>query len=736
MHRFILVITLLWVSALSAEILTSFSVTEPAGIAHRSLLIEQGVPVRPMSVADAAKLTVTDTQGQQVRSVVEVESKDPLGRVRWLRVSMAVPMQASERRIFNLQSGTPVPVTPLAIKNDSGTISIQGPNYLAEFSGKDRIRLTAGKTVVLEGPLSGQVYPDARSLINAGGKTTVLAQFEPAGWTMQSSGSEAIVTLRGRSPKQKPYNYIAGNNEAISGFDIDVRFSFQPLNSSIAFDWRLTNRTGYKCWLERFALVLPVSLGTTLTASERNSSERLGNWADFAVNGQQLGIAAPFVDDIGEGSGMRLEPGGLLYGGIDMPPDGGFGGAVPAIHRLFYNGMARTFQGTLTLDAPAKSAAFHPLMVLPPQYYSDTGVLPEDGDRVNAGEFQTAVVRSAEALLAAQWRGTLWYGEWWREWDLGRRQGTEEASNGNSLTAPLYHFMRTGDRRFFDAASRSAWYAYDIQEDHKKTGFGAMFHTRRHMLDELDWIHPRYQRAFGPILISHILLCKRERDEAVATVRHFSEQIQGPDGVPHDWDERANKRAGETGVDTTNFIEALIACWEVTGDQFFLDRARGYTRWALKKWETSTDRKFWNWNLTRYVETGLLAICRAAREYPGTVPEQTDFLKDLIGISSHTVGHPELANVAGTIGGGELHYVFYHAWLDVEVSQMANNPALIAPLAKIVREQLARQNANGVFPMDTGTLWSQYPTQVISYYDPKAVVAYLPVLGARLAATH
>ncbi len=722
--------------ACAAEVITTFSVTEPAGIAHRSLLIEQGVPVRPMSVADAAKLTVTDAQGVPVRSTVEVESKDPLGRVRWLRVSMAVPMKASERRLFNLQSATPVAVTPLDIKNDSGTISVHGSNYVAEFSGKDRMRLTVGKSVVLDDSVSAQVYPDARSLINAGGKTTVLAPFEPAGWTVNSDGSETTVTLHGRSPKQKPYNFVAGNNDPVQGFDIDVRFRFQPLNASIAFDWRLTNRTGFKSWLERFALVLPVPPGTALIASERNTSERLGHWADLAVNGQQLGITAPFVDDIGEGAGMRLEPAGLLYGGIDMPPDGGFGGAVPATHRLFYVGMARTFEGTLTLDAPAKSAAFRPVMVLPPQYYSDTGVLPENGDKVNTGEFKVAVARSAEALLAAQWRGTLWYGEWWREWDLGRRQGTEEASNANSLTAPLYHFIRTGDRRFFDSASRSAWYTYDIQEDHKRTGFGGMFHTRRHMLDELDWIHPRYQRAFGPILMSHVLLAKRERDEAVATVRHFSEQIQGPDGVPYDWDERANKRAGETGVDTTNFIEALIACWEVTGDSFFLDRARGYTRWALKKWDTRTDDKYWSWNLTRYVETGMLAICRAAREYPGSVAEETGFLKGLIAISNHTVGHPELASVPGTIGGGELHYVFYHAWLDVEVSRMSNNPALIAPLAKIVREQLARQNANGVFPMDLGTLWSQYPTQVISYYDPKAVVAYLPVLGARLAASH
>jgi hypothetical protein len=430
---------------------------------------------------------------------------------------------------------------------------------------------------------------------------------------------------------------------------------------------------------------------------------------------------------------MRIEPAGLLIGGLDMPPDGSLGYAVPEIHRLFYHGMSRTFRGSIVLEGSAQAAASPLHLTLPAQYYSDTGILPERGDKVNAGEFAGAVERSSRWLLEHQWRGTLWWGEWWREWDVARRQGTEEASNGNSLLAPLYHYFRTGDERFLDCAARSASYVFDVQHDKKLTGFGPMMHTRRHLLDELDWIHPRYQRASGPLLASRVLLLDRERDELIATVRNFSEKIQDPGGTPHDWDERANARRGETGVDTANFIEALVSAWQESGDSFFLERARGYARWTAGKWNSRTDPKQWNWNLTRYVLTGMLAICRVAREHPDLVPEREQFLKTTIEISRHTLSHPEYGFVPGTIGDGGLHYFFYHAWLDTEVSTLAGDPSMIKPLADAVRRQLVRQDPNGAFPMDIGTLWSQYPTQVISYYDPKAVVAYLPVLGARLA---
>ncbi len=69
------------------------------------------------------------------------------------------------------------------------------------------------------------------------------------------------------------------------------------------------------------------------------------------------------------------------------------------------------------------------------------------------------------------------------------------------------------------------------------------------------------------------------------------------------------------------------------------------------------------------------------------------------------------------------------------MSRLANDPSMLQPLLKIMRSQVVRQDATGAFPMDVGSLWSQYPTRIISSYDAKSVVEYLPVLASRLEAT-
>jgi hypothetical protein len=697
-----------------------FAVQENAGIERKGVLAEQGIPVPPRG----GSFVVLDASGRMVPASVELDR-------RCARVSLPLDLQPWERKTFVLAQGSTALGRQLKVTNAAERITVEGEGFTATFEDKDRFRLEKRGAPLFDGPVTFQIYSDARSIINAGGKTTVLAGFVPSGFKVeQPSPARAIVTLTGRYPKQVSYSFAPGQTDPKLGFDVDVRFHFSAYSHTVGYDWRLINRCGYKSFLERYALVLPLAKDPHVTKSERSISRRLGRWADFSG---AFGVTALFVDDLGEGAGMRVEPAGLLIGGLDMPPDGSLGHEVPEIHRLFYHGMSRTFRGSIVLDSPAQAEASRLRLTLPAQYYSDLGVLPERGDKVNAAEFADAVKRSARWLLDHQWRGTLWWGEWWREWDVARRQGAEEASNGNSLLAPFYHYLRTGDERFLDCAERSASYVFDVQHDKKRSGFGPMLHTRRHLLDELDWIHPRYQRAFGPLLASRVLLLDRERNELIETVRNFSDRIQDGDGTPHDWDERADRHGGETGVDTANFIEALTAAWQESGDPFFLDRARGYARWTVRKWNSRTDPKQWNWNLTRYVLTGMLAICRVAQENPDLVPERAQFLKTTIEISRHTLAHPEYGFVPGTIGDGGLHYFFYHAWLDTEVSRMANDASLLKPLADAVRRQLVRQDASGAFPMDVGALWSQYPTQVISYYDAKAVVAYLPVLGARLA---
>ena len=710
------------------DTLVSFRVEGAPGV-----LVQQGVPVRAMPLGEARRLVVLDSTGRPVRATVEPEAVDPLGRVRWVRVAVVPSSQSTTLALALADSARPGEARLLTEKSAAG-IRVRNGNIEARFTGLDRIELRKNGHVLLSGPISFQVFPDARSIINAGGKTTVLAPFQPAGFELeQPSLDRTVVILRGRNPKQKAYNSEPGNNEPKLGFDIEARFEFQSIDPNIELDWRLTNRAGYKSWLERCAMLLPVASGASVNDAATANRGLLGSWADIAVSEESIGITARFATDFGAGFGISLTPQGILWGGVDLPPDQGFGGSIPGIHRQFHHGMSRTFSGTLALGTSARTVAVRGHFILPPQYYSDLGGLPERGLPVNAGEFTTNVDRSAQWLLDHQWRGTLWAGEWWREWDVGRGQGTEEGSNGNSLLAPLYHYFRTGDARFLHSAELSAWYAWDVQHDRKFTGFGPMLHTRRHLLDELDWIHPRYQRAMGPMLASHVLLESRERREIIATLRHFVSQIQASDGTPYNWDESKNVRDNsETGVDTANIIEALVTAWEETGDTFFLDRARGYARWTVQKWRTRADDKFWNWNLTRYVLTGMLAICRLAKEYPDRIPEGSEFLKATVEIGRHTVTHPELTSVSGTIGGGDLHYVFYHAWLETELSRLTGDSSLLPQLTAVVRREVAKQDQDGTFPMQLGSLWSQYPTRVISYYDAKSVVAYLPVLGSRL----
>lgn len=726
---------LFFASAAAAQVhIVDFGIQEDSGIRRHGMLFQQGVPVS-LSPDEVAHLAVMDERGQPVPAAIEIDGKDPAGKVRWLRVALRADLEPWETRRYQLVDGAgPAHIEPLRVV-ESPAITVTGPGYTAIFRNPADMEIREGDSVLFSGAVRCQIYPDARSIINAGGKTTVLSGFFPKGWRIEKpSPYRTVVTLTARYPKQASYSSGPGQVDPNYGYDVDVRFEFSALAPVIRFDWRLINRAGYKSWLERYALLLPLARPTAVEESDFRPQGTGGSWINLKTAAVSFGVSAPFARNLGAGTGVQVEPDGLAIGGIALPPDGSLAGATPEIHRLFHYGMSRTFGGVITMNADAR-AGFPLDFKLPAQYYSDLNVLPEEGDKVTPGEFAGAIERSARWLLATQWTGTLWAGEWWREWDVVRRQGTEETSNANQELAPLYHYFRTGDTRFLNSAALSAWYVYDIQHDKKQTGFGPMLHTRRHLLDELNWIHPRYQRASGAILASHVLLADRERNELIATVRHFSEQIQDPDGTPHDWDEGKQQRGRETGVDTTNFVAALISAWIETGDNFFLDRARGYTRWSLKKWRNRTDNSKWNWNLTRYIETGLLAICEAARQYPGSVPEEKDFLAGLIDMSRYTLGHPQSAFVPGTLGEGGLHYIFYHASLDARVSRLAHDPTMLQPLLKIVRSQVIRQDSSGAFPMDVGSLWSQYPTQIISSYDAESVAACFPVLAARLAAT-
>jgi AcrR family transcriptional regulator len=558
------------------------------------------------------------------------------------------------------------------------------------------------------------------SIIGGGGATTILTPFRASGFEIrEETPGRAVVLFRGRVPKQKAYSYTKGDIDPVRGFDCEVRLYLNSLSGTLHFEWRLTNQSGWKSWIERYALLLPVAPSFRVTANEAGVRQNLGSWAALEDGPARMAVTAPFVTDLGTGAGMRLENGFLLHGGIDMPIDGAITGKIPQVHRWFHYGMSRTFTGALLVGGTAEDARaeVQPLnLQLPAQYYSDAGVLPERGDKLTNGEFSKQLSRAANWLLENQWRGTLWWGEWWREYDLTREQGAEEASNGNSAVAPLYHYYRTGDGRFLECARRAAFYTYDVQLNRVRTGPGPFLHARRHLLDEQDWVHPRYQRLTGALIASHSLLATIEREELIAALRSYTGRLMDEQGRTLDWDKRGNKPGGPAGVDTSNIMEALVECWRESGDPSFLEKARRMSRWTMGQWR---ERKpgTWNWNLSQYVLRGLVAVGKATRDQQ-VINTSIDIARDVLAGQSEA----------------DLHFAFYNAWMAAELNRAFGADLPLDKYLDVTRRSLDRMGADGNFPVALPEAWAPYPSVRSSYYDSKAFVAYIPVLTAQLAA--
>jgi len=691
-------------------------------------LVDQGIPVRPLTQEQAGALRLERADGKPLAAFIEPEGRDEKGRIVWVRASALVSLPARGRLPVRLVlDGSPRAAVPrLRITDTAASVRVEAAGYELLIRRPGEIELLSSGQRLLNGPWKVALVGDARAILWG----SFFRPFEAAGVRVEQHSPHAATLILsgylGKNQRKAPARPEAG-----SRVECELRLYVNALSPEIRFDWRITNLTGSKLWLQRYALELPLPAP--------------GVWKSFApdrgmvVAGSsgRISVTADFIEDLGTGAGMRLtnDRNGLLHGGLDMPPDGGFySGAVPDIHRLFHHGMSRTFSGALIPHGTAAAAleARKPVdLLLPSQYYSTTGALPEKGDPVNFGGYADAITKAAEWLLKTQWRGTLYWGEWYREWDETRNMGVQEASNGHSPLAPLYHYWRTGDARFLACAKRSAAYVWDVQLFKGEEGQGRMFHTRRHLFDELDWIHPRYQRATGGLLSSHVFLDSRARSEIIGTIRSFHEHHFDENGAPHDWDKAANKRgAAEGGVDTSNFMEALAVCYRETGDRRFLDWGLKMARWTGERWKSAGHKAGddWNWNLTNYVLRGLVALYEISND---------SYVSDLaIDVCRTTLENSSTdgMNLKNGVGGGELHFVFYHAWISTRVAKIApDGRALMAKLLPVVERELARQRPDGLFTLDRGNE-AGMPTRWVSYYEAKSLVAYVPVITAHLAA--
>jgi hypothetical protein len=678
-------------------------IAERDGIDRKATLMEQGIPIKPLPLHEAQSLRLAGAPG-----FVEPEARDENGNVSWLRVTALVAIPANGRYRIRIEKGTPTAPKIKLSTGESGIVA-QTPHYRLTLRKPGRIELIAGGRKLLDGNWSVELTGDARAIIWG----LYLREFTPDSIEVEDqSDNRAVFLMKGRYTK----NWRKQTNMEEPGrrFDCELRLHVNALSPNVRFAWRVTNLTGTKTWLERYALRLP-----------------LGPAADRLI------VTADFLEDLGRGAGVRRGEDGrfLLHGGLDMPQDGSMlAGPAPDVHRLFYEGMSRTFEGALITSGSRQEAAEESApvdLVLPPQYYSSVKALPEEGDPVTFGDWKTAVDRSAEWLLAHQWRGTLWWGEWYREWDETRQMAIEEASNGNSSLAPLYHYWRTGDARFLRCAKRAAQYTYDIQLSKSEGQQGRMYHTRRHMFDELDWIHPRYQRAKGGIVTSHVILYSASRREIIQTIRSYHEHMFDQDGIPHSWDRRTRKPVKEPdGVDTSNFMEALVYCFRETGDRWYLNEALKMSRWTSDRWRHRNDSPadHWDWNLAQYALRGLVSLYQASAD---TLVRDT-----AVDVARKALNNkaPRTSTTLDGVGGRKIDNVFFHAWITASVTRFApQGRQMLEELYDIVRQDVACQREDGMFVIDHG-MEAGKPTRWTSVYDAKSLVAYLPVLSARMAA--
>jgi hypothetical protein len=710
----------------------ALTVREDAGLARTAQIVEQGLPAPNLTVEEVRGLGLLDADGRPHPGEVAVEACDgPTGTVSWLRVTAPVTLGAGATAAFTIapaEDTTP----PLRLDEADGVLRLAHPSYTLVIGPAGRLRLETTRGVLLDGPVGFELIPDARTSV---GQTTQLNfQADQSRWQVIS-----------RSPHRLHVRLLTEsltNQHRGEPWEVDPRRFFlgsvdlfcTAWSPEIRLQWQLVSHVPTTVWLERYALVLPAAAGTRVAAGEpsRGRGGRPDKYRSWLATEEGLGVTADFAEDLGPGAGILLDRAGrLLVGGINPPIDGGFGGRMPDVHRDWRYGMARTFGGHLLPAADASEAerlarqALAPLcLVAPPAHYSRCGALPEAGDAPAFGPWRRPVERAMRWLIRHQWRGTLWWGEWWREWDTGRGQGIEEAGNGESATAPLYHFFRTGDPAALACARRATYGSADLLLCRRRDGAGPYVRSRRFLLDGLEWVHGRYQRVAGMMLGSHVFCDQRMRDEVVGTLRAFATNYVRPDGVILAPVNSGTTEAREGHIDMVNLAESLLYAYRESGDAFFRHKAEAIGGWMVRTlaepgWQA------WNDNLTRYLCRGMLALTLETG--------RDDFRAAFLALERQTQAMPSENG----------HSTLYHCWLAAAAHRLSGDATFMVEQRARTEAVLAKQAANGGFPdhdfhlLNTEVYLAATEgrrTAWVRYYGSKSAVAYLPVLAARLAA--
>jgi len=741
-------------------------VHDPDRLQRRGYLIEQGIPVEAMPPEQVRDLRLL-RDGRVCAAEFQPESVDPDGRCRWAMLTTSVDTDGTDEYCIQLAPDLPAAAPRLSISQSDGRIGVSSDVLAIEMSGLDEFRLSHCGQELIAGKLAFSLMHDAQTFVS-GCRTMHL---RPLGFSIEEqSESRCLALWRARMHPDVYREYGGVNLDRYLDCELEMRiYAASPV---VRLKWIVTNQFGYPMRLEKYALALPLAPSAKVTGEW---TDKFRDSAVVSVNGSGYGLTAPFVADIGKGAGIGLERLEWLYdeedgfaicdatpeelpcadekpaasrqfrsaarpavlrsqwritvGGINPPPDEGCGTDNPQIHRTWLPGMSRTFESSIVPGAPAESVAaeLSPLnFTLDPQHYSDTCVLPERGDRVTFGEFEEETRKSAELLLRMQWRESLYFGEWWREYCLTRGQGIEESGSGNSSLGLWYHYLRTGDVRFLAGAKRSMLAIFDLTMNKQKDGIGPYMHTRRFLFDRETWHHTRYQRISGMMRPSHFFCDRRMRARAVETVRWFAEHFVDADGAPlfpgSDDPDGPKSRCGEAAM--AQFCETLLLAYQETGDTFFLEKAKLMADWMLGTREAAESLEKWlgNWN-SQFQQRALLAM------YLGTGDRK--FVDAYVGNCRGILNIPPRHDGYRDLVLWEVHFVVYYAWHFAEAHRICGDDGLLREFVKVLNEELKRQDDEGYFPYVT--MFVPRLSEWNSYYDQKTCAAYLPVLAARMA---
>ena len=695
------------------------NVTESRGVTREDYVIEQGVPVPGISSEEAERLAVFDDAGSPVPANVQIESIDPFGKVKWVLVSLPVSVAAGGEKRFVLKQRDGEPVgEKLRVTTDSeGRRRIANRFFAVEFADPGVIRVTKGDRVLMDGSVGFEIRSDSRSSVGGLRPT----YYEPKGYeVIEQTAKRVRVLLKGWYHAWIPKSY---DDDPVRGYEADVEFTVHADSPVIRFKWRITNLMHFNCsymWLDRYVFSLPLPESSAVA-----DEGKFADWATIDTPGGKLSMTFPFYEWLGKGAGIEVKDGRIGQGGINPPPDGGFGNRVPDIHRKFYYGMSRTFEGSIVVDGTPDQVAAetkHIPLILSPAHYSACGTLPEGGSKVSFGPWKDVVDRAAAFMLDTQWKGTLWFGEWWRETDVADNLGVEETNSGNSAIGPLNHFYRTGDWRFWESAKMSFLYTWDIQFCKRSDGWGPYMHTRRLLLDHQEWFHPRYQRVGGMIRCSHFFGDRISRERVIWYLRFWGENYVAEDGAPMaphgDGREKptADQKSKCTESAMSNFADSLMYAYIETGDEWFLDKAKLIGNWVVRGTEADIDEFAANSNSSRYILRGLLSLCQ--------VTGDQRYIDTFVKIAKWTVNSP-------TFDFG-THYVAFHFYYASQAYKWSGDKEILEGILKLAKWVLSKESAEapGTYPFPQN--YKYPPTSWICIYDNKAIVSYLPVLASTL----